>query len=180
VVAGISADDDAVRFHEIFDRRPLLEELRVADHAERLTRVRANRVVDFLRRPDRNSALVDDDRVMRHRTTDIPSDRQHVLEVSRAVLALGSPNRDKDDFGRLNGRFEVRGERQPLFLLVSPDQLFKSRLVNRHLAGPKRRDFRFVLVDTNDGVSVFRQARTQHKSHVPGPHHGNFHFTIRY
>jgi hypothetical protein len=117
---------------------------------------------------------------MRHRTPDVASDRQHVLKVCRAVLALGRPNRDEDDFGRLNGRFEVRGERQALFLLVPPDQLFKSGLVDRHLAGTKSRDFRFVLVDTNDGVSVFRQARAQHKSHVPGPNHGNFHFTIRY
>src|SRR5256885_11983692 len=51
----LDADHDAIGFHEIFNRRALLQEFGVADDAEWLRRLRRDRFAHPLRRPDRRS-----------------------------------------------------------------------------------------------------------------------------
>ena len=93
----LGADDDAVRLHEVVDGRTLLEELGVADDAERMRGLAADDLADLGGRPDRDGALVDDDLVAVHRAREIPRHVEHVLEVGRPVFAGGRAHGDEDD-----------------------------------------------------------------------------------
>jgi hypothetical protein len=145
-----------------------------------MLRFRGNRVAHAFRRSDRHRALVDDHGVLVHRPADLGGDSQDVLQVGRPVLALGRSDRDEDEVRGAHRRMQVRRERQTLFVVVAADDLLEARLVDRHPAGFEHVDFRGILVDADDGIAVFREARTQDKPHVPGSDHGDFHFTIRY
>ena len=104
LVVRFDADDDAIGLHEVFDRRALLEELRIADDAERLRRLASRSSSRTrLRRADRHGALVDDDGVLVHRAADVARHGEHVLQIGRAVLALRRADGDEDDLGRPDG-----------------------------------------------------------------------------
>ena len=107
-------------------------------------------------------------------------DSQDVLQVGRPVLTLGRSDGDEDEIRGAHRGVQVRGERQALFVVVAADDFLEPRLVDRHPAGLEHVDFRVILVDADDGVSVLREARAQDKPHVPGSDDGDFHFTIRY
>src|SRR6185295_8214908 len=114
------------------------------DDAERLLGFARDRLLHRRRGTDRHGALVYDDRVLVHRLADTASDVEDVPEIGRAVFALRRADGDEDDVGGFDGRRQVGREPQPLFYDVAPDDLLKSRLVDRHLAGGQRRDL--VLV----------------------------------
>ena len=63
---------------------------------------------------------------------------------------------------------------------IAPHDFLEARLVDRHLAGLELGELPFVLVDADDVVPVFGQARAQHETDIPCPDNSNSHFTIRY
>ena len=95
----LRADDDAIGLHEVLDRRALLQELRVADDAERMRGLLADDLAHLLAGADRHGALVDDDLVAVHRLGDVAGDAEHVREIGRPVLALRRADGDEDDRG---------------------------------------------------------------------------------
>ena len=105
---------------------------------------------------------------------------EDVLQIRRAVFRLWRPDRDEHHLGSPHGRGQVRREAQSLFVTVTLDDFFESRLVDRHPAGVQGLDLRLVLIDADDSAAVFRQAGSDHEPDVPGSHDGDFHFTIRY
>jgi hypothetical protein len=169
-----------VRLHEVFDRRALLQELRVADDTERLRRFPGNRLAYALGGADRDRALVDDDRKSLHRPADVSRHGEDVLEIGGAVLTLWRANGNEDDLRRLDSRLQVRGKGEAFFVIVAPHQLFEAGLVDRHAAGTQRVDLRLVLIDADDGVPIFGQACSQYEADIPSTDDGDFHFTIRY
>ena len=103
LVARIGTDYDPVRFHEVFDRGALLQELRIACHAERLRRLAGDRVAHPFRGADRHRALVDDDRVFVHRPADVAGHGEHVLQVRGTIFALRRSHGNEDDFRGAHG-----------------------------------------------------------------------------
>src|SRR4029077_2344040 len=104
---------------------------------------------------------------------------QHVLKIGGAVLALRRADRDEHDLRRRHRVGKLRGELKAL-AVIAADHFLETRLVDRHPAAFEHGDLRAILVDADDVVSVFSEARTEHKTDVPGSHDGNLHFTIRY
>ena len=104
----VGADDDAIGLHEVFDRRALLQELRIADDAERLSGFSGDGRLDLLRRADRHGALVDDDGVLGQGPPDIARDGEHVLQIGRRRPPLRRADGDEDDLRRLERPTEGR------------------------------------------------------------------------
>ncbi len=60
----------------------------------------------------------------------------------------------------LHGRGQVGIEQQPAFPVISANDFFEARFVDGHLPIREGSDLRGVLVEADDFVSVFREART--------------------
>ena len=99
----VGADHHAIGLQEVVDGGALLQELRVADDAERVAGLLAHHLAHLLGGPDRHRALVDDDLVAVHRAGHVAGDAEHVLEIGRAVLRLRGADGDEDDVGGLDG-----------------------------------------------------------------------------
>src|SRR5690606_25992736 len=88
---AVGANDDAIGPHEVLDRRPLLEEFRVAYHIEGDVDAAPGQLVGH-RRPyllggaHRHRRLVDDHRIVLEVGADGAGGGEHVLEVGGAVL----------------------------------------------------------------------------------------------
>jgi len=138
----------------------------IADDAEGLRRLAGDHVPHFRRRAHRHGALVDDDGVLVEGLADRFRHREHMLQIGGAIVALRRADGNEDDVRRLDRCRQVRGEGEAILVLVAEHDFFEARLVNRHLAGLERRDFRGVLVDARDGVPIFGQARSQNEAHI--------------
>ena len=68
---------------------------------------------------------------------------------------------------------KIGGEGKPARRDVSGDQLFKARLVDRHLAGVEPGDLGIILVDADDIVPEIGKTRTRHEADVSRSHHCN-------
>ena len=84
-------DHDAVRFHEILDRRTLLQEFRVRGYGEveldaAGCKLFGDGTAHAIRGSNRHRRLVDDDLGLRHPAPDAARGREHVLHVGGAVL----------------------------------------------------------------------------------------------
>ena len=174
-VSILGADDYAIRLHEVFDRRALLQELGVAHDAERLGRLFRDHGSDLLGRPDGHGALVDDHRVLVDRSAHFERHIEHVLQVGGAVVTLRRPDGDEHDFGRFHGGRQVGREAQALFAVIAPDHFLEPWLVDWHLAGLQSGDLRLVLIDTNDGVPVLGEAGSHNETDVSSSDDGDFH-----
>jgi hypothetical protein len=86
------ADEDAVGLEEVGDRRAFLEEFGVGDDVEGDPSRRARRgparclLLHLVGGADGDGGFVHDDPVARHVAGDLLGDREHVLQVGRAVL----------------------------------------------------------------------------------------------
>ena len=78
---GVDPHHDAVGFHEIVDRRPLLEKLRIRAHMKVGGRVLSDRLSHLFRRANGNRAFGDDDLRFVHVFADRLGHREHVLQV---------------------------------------------------------------------------------------------------
>jgi hypothetical protein len=131
-----AADDHAVRFHEVVDGIPLLEELGVRGDGERMIGHAPDRVGNSLRGPNRDRGLGGNHQVTVHGAPDGLSRGQHVRKVRRSVLGGRCANRDQRHLRVSHGFGDVGGEVEAASLEILVDQLFEARLVNRDLAAP--------------------------------------------
>ena len=171
LVVRLDADHDAIRLHEVFDRGALLQELGVADDAERLRR--------FARRSRRGpSAPCRPARCSCRRRPCICSSRGRCRAPPRARAAgrptpsspCGVPTAMNTISEASHRGRQVGRERQPLFVLVAPNHLLEARLVDRHLA--RRRSIAIFDSSLSTHTTVFpfsaRQApRTRPTYPVP-------------
>ncbi len=165
-------DHDAIRVHEVGDRRALLEELGVR-HVPHLSQAPG---VQLAPHPFPGA---DGDRALhRQHVTGIPAhraelvdDRQHPRQVGVPGVARGRVDRDDQDVTRRHQRLELEGERQPL--AVPADQGVQARLVDRHATGVQGRDLvRFDIADA-DLVPEGRQAHPGDQPNVAGADHAD-------
>jgi hypothetical protein len=77
----LGAEHDAIRFHEIVDRRAFLEKFRIAHDVERELGVFRDAVGHLRRRPDGHGRFRDDDHLALHRLADLLGDGQHVAKI---------------------------------------------------------------------------------------------------
>jgi hypothetical protein len=153
----------------------LLQELGVADDAERVGGLAPDDLAHLPGRAHGHRALVDDDLEPVHRMGDLARHAEDVLQIGRAVLALRRADRDEDD-GRSTYRFrQERRERQTLLGDVAADQLLEAGLENRHPPLAERADLGSVPIDANHVVARFRETGARHQPHVAGPDDGNLH-----
>ena len=171
----LDANHHAVGAHEVVDRRALLEELGIADHAERLTRLVADGRAQARRGADRHGALGYDDRIAGHGLRQITRHREHVRQVGRPVLPRRGSHRDEDDLRALDRRRQLGREPETLLRSVPCDQLAEARLVDRQPAPLQGIDLCGVAVDANDVITVLRETRPDDQSHVAGSDHGKLH-----
>jgi len=171
----LGANHHAVGLHEVVDGGALLQELGIADNAERVGSLAPDGLAHTRRRSDRHSALVNHDLVAVHGLGDIAGDVEHVRQVGRSVLVLRCADRYEHDAGSPHGTSEILSELQPLFEPVPLDHLLQARLVDGHHAATKLTDLRRVFVDTRHVIAVLCQAGSQHQAHVARPDDRYFH-----
>ena len=169
------ADHHAIGLQEVVDGGALLQELRVAHHAERMRGLPAQHLPHLRGGPDRYGALVDDDLVAVHRPADLAGDGHHVLEVGRPILAGRRPDRDEEDLRLANRPIERGREREPLFRPVAPHELFESGLVDRHLPALQHADLGGILVHADDVIAVLCETRPGHEADVARSNNRDLH-----
>jgi len=74
--------------------------------------------------------------VLRDRLTDRFGDRQHVLQIGRAILALRSADGDEHDGRGTDGAWEIGGETETILGLIAEDHFLEARLVDRESSRP--------------------------------------------
>ena len=156
-------------------RGALLEELRIADDAERMRRLARDDLAHPGRCPDRHRALVDDHLVAVHRFGDLSRDAEHMRQVGRPVFVLWRTNGNEHDGRGLDRFWQVGRELEPLLGAVALDHFLETRLVDGHHAAAQPADLGGILVDAHHVVAGLRQTRSEHQPDIPRTNDGNFH-----
>ncbi len=181
---GVDADDDAVRPHEVLDRRPFLEELGIRHDREAMRdaaceTARGQRLVDHaahaLRGADRHRRLVDDHLVARHVAADVARRFEHVLQIGGAVLVGRRADRDELDLAVRDARFHIGGKRDAPGRAGARDDFLQARLVDRNPAVVQDLDLAGIDVEAKHVVPDFREARAGDETDVAGADDGDFH-----
>ena len=134
------ANDDAVRAHEVFHRRALLEKLRIGHHGigrlhPTLSQLIGNRRMNPVGGAHRDRALVDDDFVIGHETANIARGCQHVLHIGRAVLAGWCAHRNELDRAVLHSACHIGGEVQAPGGHIALHHFLQARFENGNTTG---------------------------------------------
>ena len=159
----VGADDDAVRLHEVVDRRAFLQELGVGDDIEldlyaALAQGLVDALADLVRRAHRHRRLVDDDPVLVRVAADGLGHGQDVREVGRTVLLGRGADRDELEQAVTDALFGVGRELEAPLVEVALDQHVEPGLVDRDVALLQPRDLAGVDVDADDVVAGLGEA----------------------
>ena len=111
-------DHHAVRLQKVLHRGALLQELGVANDAERVVGFMRDHLVDAPARSHRHRALDRDDRVRTHRARQVAGGGQDVLHVCGPVLPGRGSHGDEDDLGATRGARDRRAEDEPFLGLI--------------------------------------------------------------
>ncbi len=180
---AVGADDNAVRAHEIIDRRTLAQELGVRDDVElSVGPRRADDPLDLVAGADRHRRLGDDDGIAVEAGGDRLGGGVDMGEIGVAVAAAARRSDRDEDGGRvLHRALEVGGKGQPFALRVAGDQRIEARLVDRDFAAAQPCDLALVAVDTDDGKAEFGEAGGADEADVTGTNQNDLHsmFPIR-
>jgi hypothetical protein len=177
----VGADDDAVRLHEVLDRRTFLQELGVGDdgigHVPQaaLDEFFLDGRAHLVGRANRHRALVDDDLVVRHALADRAGGRDDVLQVGRAVLVGRRADTDEEQRAVLHGQVDVRRELQATGSDVAAHDLQQARLVDGDLAVVEDADLLGVHVQADHMVAHLGQTGAGDQADVAGADGGDFH-----
>ncbi len=174
------ADKDAVGLEEVGDRRALLEEFGVGDDVEgdRLAALGEYLRDALLHLPggaDGYGGFVHDHPVARHVTGDLLGDREHVLQVGRAVLVGRGADGDELHLGVAHRLGGVCGETQAALGEVARDDRLQAGLPDRDGAGAQLVDLGLVDVHAQHVVADFREARAADQADVAGTENGELH-----
>jgi hypothetical protein len=171
----VGADNDAVGPLEILDRRAFAQEFGVGGDGEpRRGAGFAQDALHLVAGAHRDGRLGDDDCRVPQILSDFLGHGVDEGEVRMAVAApRGRAHRDEHRARAIQRAGKIGGERKPARRDVPDDQLFKSGLVNRHLAGIEPGDLGIVLVDADDIVPEIGKARARHEADVSRSHHCN-------
>src|SRR5690606_14153499 len=176
-------DDDAIRLHEVLDRRALFQELGVRDDIEldpdtAAIELGLNRLTNLVRRTHGHGRLRDDDPVIREMLADAARDREHGLEVRRAVAAVRRADGDELEQPVRDPLGGVRRERESARVAGTTDDRLESRLVDGDLAAIQPLDLGRVDVDADHVVADIRETRARHEPHVTRAEDGNPHVVV--
>ena len=158
--ALVGADHDAVRLHEVLDRRALLEELRVRDVARA-----GAAALDRAPGADRHGALHHERMVAG--VAELLEHRLDAREVGVARVRGRGVDAHEQEPGVLEHRLHVGREVEPLGVLRH--QLRQARLVDRHLPAAQRLDLLRHDVARPDLVSELREAGSRHEADPADP-----------
>ena len=170
-IAG--ADENPVRLHEVVDRRPLLEKLRVGDHVElcgdvAFVQYRLNLRLHPVSGAHGHGRLDHHDAVLAQMRADGPCSRQNMLQVRRAVFVRGRTHRDELKQPVVDALADVRGEAQPAPLACAIDEGLEPGFVDRQLAPFQAGNPVCVNIHAHHVIAGLRQARAGHQAHVSG------------
>ena len=134
-----------------------------------------NGLAHFVGRPDRHSALVDDDFVGGHDVPQFLGHPEHVTQVCGSVFTRRGGQRQEDDVRAVHRPFQFRGELQASRSDVPVEQRVEVGLVNGDFAALHRGHLGFIDVDANDVVAGFCEARPCDEANVSGSDDCNVH-----
>src|SRR5262249_15300221 len=170
----VSADDDAVRLHEVTQGGALTQELRVGDDVDREVGVEGlDDLGDDVAGADGHRRLVDYHQGSVEVLGDGAGCPLHVAQVRLAVLAL---RRGHGDECKLGARHSLRvggGEAQPLSAGISLDKLLQARLVEVETIAPKSADLLLVDVDDADLVAKVGETGSGGQPNIARAYHGD-------
>jgi hypothetical protein len=176
----LRTDDDAVRAHEILDRRALLQELRIGDDTEgyflaSVVQGIRNYFCNPVGCPHWHGRLVDHHAVIVHVAADAARRLQHVFHVGRAVFARRRADCDELQHAVRHARRHVGREGQAAGLAVALDDRLQARLVDRDPAGVQRRDLGRIHVQAEHVVAHVRKAGARDEPDIAGADDGDLH-----
>ena len=87
----------------------------------------------------------------------------------------GRADRQHRHIGVRHGVSGVDGEGETPGGNIGGDQCLQTRLVDRNLPGPERRDPFGLGIDAGHAMAELREARGRHQAHITGTDHCNTH-----
>ena len=171
------ADDDAVRPHEILDRKTFAQEFRIADHVEFHLRlaVAFDRFRHLGAGLDRHSAFIHNDLVTRHRPGNVAGDAFDETQIDRPIRQRRCRHRNEDHVGFVNALLCAGGKAEPALVHVFLHQLRQSRLVNRDAARLECFYLFGVAIDAHDLMAAFGKTSAGDQSHITRPDDRDIH-----
>src|SRR5437867_6506525 len=153
------------------DRGTFLQEFRVRDNGEGMSRLVADQRLDASSRAHRNSGLRDDHRW----AVEMGADSSCRLLYCRQVrLTVGAGRRADchEDDGRVsNRRAKIGCEVEASIAYVLFDEGRKTGIVERTLASREECDLFDILVHTDDDVASLRQTSCGNQPNTPSAEH---------
>lgn len=179
--AGIGADDDAVRAHEVFDCCAFLEEFGVGHDGEvqrgqpALLQLGGNAFADLGAGAHGHGGFVDHDLGGGHVAADIAGGRQHIAQVGGAIFVRRGAHGNELDIAETDAGFDVAGEAQAAGGMVAFDEFLQAGFVDGHFAGVEHLDLGGVEIQAKDVVAEFRQAGACDQAYIATTDDGDFH-----
>jgi hypothetical protein len=176
----LGADDDAVGLHEVFQRRPFLEELGVGDDAvvdafPARSEFFGKRRLHLVGGTHRHGRFIDDDLVPGHEAAHVARRRHHVLQVGRTILVRWRADGDELQQAVRDGFLDVGGEPQAARVDVRLDHRIQTRLEDRNPAFLENADLVRIEVETEHVVADVGQTGSRNQTDVAGTDDSNFH-----
>src|SRR6266516_6376466 len=169
-VFALCSDDNAIRTHQIRYRTAFAQKFGVADHIEvsAMAVVSFNRFGHFLARFYGHCALVNDHTIISQNSGDFSRNFFKKTQIDIAIGLLRSRHGDEDDLRVVYSLLNAAGETQPTRRDVTVNNLFKSRFINRHLAGLQLFDLLWVVIDANDVMADISETSACHQADITG------------
>src|SRR6185436_4356136 len=178
-----TADDHAIRTHEVVNRCAFPEKLGIGNDAEVCACLLSltDQLANVFAGADRDRRLGDNYLVAVHVVGDGQCGRFDKTEIGRAVRFWRCPDSEKNNEGLLDGLLNVDGKSEAPGLSIFGDKLFEPRFVNRHDAVVQALDLVFVDVDAGDVDTEFSETRSGYKTYITGTNNSNMHLSfLRY
>ena len=176
----VGADNDAIGFHEVFNRGALLQKFRIRYDAERhrdaaLGEFGADRRLHRARRTHRHRALVYNELVVRHVAANAARGGEHVLHVGGAVFVRRRAHGDELDRAKAHALLDVAGEVKALRLDVAQHDFFQARLEDGNFATQQHVNLGLIEIDAQHIVAHFGKTRAGDETYIAGAYNCQFH-----
>lgn len=179
----VGTDDDTVRPHEILDRRPLLQELRIGNDAERLAGAPLGEFLCYcganaIRRPDRDGQLVNNDPVAVHVLANVACRRDDILKIGRPILTGWRADGDELNRSVPRRHYRAGSEANPAGLAVARDHRLQAWLMNRDSASVQDGDLVGIHIQAQHIVADIRQACPTDQTNVSAANNRYLHCAL--